>query len=80
MDCIWKCAFSRQQAEKTHTNGYRWRLMQRRDEFSPVLSDFQLFQHNFVDQFSKIDAERLFPVLQNQQTIRAEKYTDLLDV
>ncbi len=38
---------------------YSWRIFQRRDEFSTVLSGGRLFQDSLADQFCKMEAERL---------------------
>ncbi len=45
-----------------------------------VLSGCRLFQHYLVDQFFKMEAERLSYLLQNQQSLRAENYTALREL
>ncbi len=59
---------------------YSWRMFQRRGEFSTVLSGGRLFQHYLVDQFCKMEAEKLSYLLQNQQSLRAENYTALREL
>ncbi len=54
--------------------------VQRRDEFSTVLSGGRLFQHYLVDHFCKMEAERLSYLLQNQRSLRAENYTALREL
>ncbi len=56
---------------------YSWRMFQRRDEFSTVLSGGQLFQRYLVDQFCNMEAEILSYLLHNQQSLRSENYTAL---
>ncbi len=55
----------------THSMFYSWRMFQRRDEFSTVLSGGPLLQHYLVDQFCKMEAERLSFLLHNQQSLTA---------
>ncbi len=59
---------------------YSWRMFQRRNEFSTVLSGGRLFSHYMVDHFYKMEAERLSYVLQNRQSLRAENYTALREL
>ncbi len=65
------------QRKLTTSMFYSWRMFQRRDEFSTVLSGGMLFQHYLEDQFCKMEAENLSYLLQNQQSLRAESYTAL---
>ncbi len=49
-------------------------------EFSSVLSGGRLFQHYLVDQFCKMEEEKLSCFLQNQQSLRGENYTALREM
>ncbi len=59
---------------------YRWRMFQRRGEFSMLLHGCRPFQHYLVDQFCKMEAEKMSHLLHNQQRIRAENYTALREL
>ncbi len=59
---------------------YSWRLYQRPGEFNSILSGCRLFQHYLVDQFCKMESERLSYVAQNQSKMRAESYSRLREL
>ncbi len=56
---------------------YRWHMFQRRSEFSTILHAGRHFQHYLVDQFCKIESERLSYLELNQHKLRVENYTTL---
>ncbi len=59
----------RRKTKEAHTfDALQLAHVQRRDEFSTVLSGGRLFQHYLVDQFCKMEAERLSCLLLNQQS------------
>ncbi len=59
---------------------YSWRMFQRRDESSTVLSGGRCFKHYLVDRFCTMEAERLSYLPHNQQSLRAENYTALREL
>ncbi len=59
---------------------YRWRLYQRPGEFNSILAGCRLFQHYLVDQFCKMESERLSYVANNQSKMRAESYSRLREL
>ncbi len=73
-------AAGERQRKLTPSMFYSWRMFQRRDEFSTFLSCGRLIQHYLVDQFCKMEVERVSYLLQNQQSLRAENYTALREL
>ncbi|CDF40970.1 ATP dependant DNA helicase PIF1 [Chondrus crispus] len=58
---------------------YGWHLFERSGEFSTILHAARLFQQYLVDQFCKVEAERLSYLRHNQTQLRAADYTSLRD-
>ncbi|CDF39624.1 Helicase-like protein [Chondrus crispus] len=58
---------------------YGWHLFERAGEFSTILHAARLFQQYLVDQFCKVEAERLSYLRHNQTQLRAADYTSLRD-
>ncbi|CDF39898.1 ATP dependant DNA helicase PIF1 [Chondrus crispus] len=58
---------------------YGWHLFERAGEFIMILHAARLFQEYLVDQFCKVEAERLSYLRQNQTKLRAADYTSLCD-
>ncbi|CDF36294.1 unnamed protein product [Chondrus crispus] len=58
---------------------YGWHLFERSGEFSTILHAAPLFQQYLVDQFCKVEAERLSYLRHNQTQLRAADYTSLRD-
>ncbi|CDF37706.1 ATP dependant DNA helicase PIF1 [Chondrus crispus] len=58
---------------------YRWHLFERAGEFIMILHAARLFQQYLVDQFCKVEAERLSYLRHNQTKLRAADYTSLRD-
>ncbi|CDF41005.1 unnamed protein product, partial [Chondrus crispus] len=58
---------------------YGWHLFERAGDFSTILHAARLFQQYLVDQFCKVEAERLSYLRHNQTQLRAADYTSLRD-
>ena len=58
---------------------YGWHLFERAGAFSTILHAARLFQQYLVDQFCKVEAERLSYLRHNQTQLRAADYTALRD-
>lgn len=58
---------------------YSWQLFQRPSEFSTILHASRLFQQYLVDQYYKVECERMSYLRANQTNLRASDYTSLRD-
>ncbi|CDF36188.1 ATP dependant DNA helicase PIF1 [Chondrus crispus] len=58
---------------------YGWHLFERAGEFIMILHAARLFQQYLVDQFCKVEAERLSNLRQNQTKLRGADYISLRD-
>jgi len=59
---------------------YAYQLFPRTNEYSLLLRAERLFQQYVVDQFCKVESERLSFIRHNQSKLRAEDYTTLRDL
>lgn len=60
-------------------NYYCYRIMTRRNNFNPLLRYGMLTNQYLVDQYAKIESERLAYIRNNQNKLRAENYIHLQD-
>ena len=58
---------------------YAYRIMERETYLNSILFGGRLFQQYVVDQYAKVEGQRLNYILFNQQSIRAELYDGLAD-
>jgi hypothetical protein len=63
----------------TPSNFYSYRLQIRKDDYNSIMKLRRLLQQYAVDQWAKIELSRMNWVRSNQATIRAEKYSGLMD-